>query len=92
MIIEILVVLKLNMKSADEILISYENRKELFMVDMEKMIDMIEKHTVKQETKIVKKKYTETDLKLLLEQAAEEIENLYGRETELTERIRDAIN
>jgi hypothetical protein len=59
------------------------------MIGTEKMIDMIEKYGSKKEES--KKIYIEADLKLLLEQAAEEIENLYGRETELTERIREAI-
>jgi len=31
------------------------------------------------------------ELKMLLEQAAEEIENCYGRETELSERIREQL-
>lgn len=32
-----------------------------------------------------------TVMKDLLEEAAEEVENLYGRETELTEKIREII-
>jgi len=32
------------------------------------------------------------ELKELLEQAAEDIENCYGRETELSERIREQLN
>lgn len=41
---------------------------------------------------IVKNLNLSEDIYLLLEKSAEEIENLYGKETELTEEIRNLLN
>jgi len=59
------------------------------MMNLERGIELIEKYSSKKEEI---KPLTEVErLKQLLEQCAEEIENLYGRETELTNKIREQI-